>query len=485
MSSHLWVLSNLIFPENSEPHTPLNTLLRYTVTTSHSKMQRRFEHAMSKLHLKSLGKVKDFPFNPELQLDTDRDKMTNDRALVAGFVSRTKTEPHMITSSIPNIQLFCENLPHENEPFQLYTSETCTEFHILLVELLTKFYECLRKLGEIKKSLALLDNGCDAFKVNCNDFKRRVGMTLALGHALLRIARGSAFEMHLQNIATLLEDHRDTEISMPMSNLAMEEEEDVEKEDEVLGEELLPVLSNITDLGEPMPLWKTYRDWMRLMVVHFDAAIILTRYSSSQTLPKIISVNILLTPRVDEACLSFTELLNDPNLFPITDLSGKLDPTSNDEILKFFTNAFKLSEAATKNQKTVQSIKNIWMTRDSKKFRANVICGELKNLAKLLPDDDKVKKVLDQLLQWKKDPQSVPVEGITDQIDSLCGELTAKMNSASLPIDSETKFSGTLHCETCLASILHERTRATMVEDEYKDLLTQTEVDYHFSDLSM
>jgi hypothetical protein len=45
--------------------------------------------------------------------------------------------------------------------------------------------------------------------------------------------------MHLQNIASLLEDHR-TKTSMP--NIA------VQQEDDVVGEELLPVLSSITDI---------------------------------------------------------------------------------------------------------------------------------------------------------------------------------------------------------------------------------------------
>jgi hypothetical protein len=74
---------------------------------------------------------------------------------------------------------------------------------------------------------------------------------------------------------------------------------------------------------------------------------------------------------------------------------------------------------------------------------------------------------------------------ISEKIDSLIDKLTAKKDSVSFPIDFEKKFSGTLHCESCLASILHKGTRDTMVAVEYKDLLKQTEVDYHISDLSM
>jgi hypothetical protein len=512
MSSHLWILSKLIFPEKSQLDTPiLNTLLKYTITTCHKKMNRRFNHDLSMRHFESLRNVKDFPFNlnPELQVDTDLDKISNDRAFVSGFVARTLRTPEMLTSLIPNIQLLCNNLPRESEPFQLYTSETCMEFHNLLVELLDKFklscsslsslaktrVELLKPLPQNKSSLSPHAKNNEKLAENHEKFKNDVSQTVVLGHTLLRIARGSAFEMHLQNIATLLEDHRNTEIPMPMPNPAVEQEEaEVENEDkefdkeldEVIDEELLPILSSITDLGHPVPLWNTYRDWMRLMVVHFDAAKILTTYAASQnSLPnRTISFKILVTPRVDHAFLPWSELLTDSRLFPAADASGKY--TSNEEILHFLDNGLASVKAANTNEQHGQLIMKLWADSESTKGRKQI----LKTLA-LLKDSPaytvSVNEIVGLLERWRGDQaNSTLKKEISDKISSLKGRLTADKNSVDFPTDLELqRFIGTLHCEKCLSSILHKGTRNTMVSDEYKDLLKQTEVNYHYSDLSM
>jgi hypothetical protein len=480
MTSHLWILSKLIFPEKNEngfdKSGTLNTLLHYTITTCHLKMTRRFKHHLSQRLLESLGEVRDFPFNPALKVDTNLDKTTNDRALITGFVSETLKNRNIITTSIPNIQLLCNNLPPESEPFQLYTSETCNEFHNLVVELLNSFKSSCSSLAKSK------------------DFNNTVLITLVLGHALLRIARGSAIEMHLQNIATLLDDHRNTEISMPMPDLTVDvenEDEELDEEldgvlDEVLDEELLPIQSNITDQGCPMPLWKTYRDWMRLMVVHFDAANILTAYAVSQNShpnSKTISFKILVTPRVDEAFLPWSDLLNDPHLFPAADASGQ--HASNEDILRFLEDGLATVKAAITNEQLGLRIKKLWGDNANKNYKE--IVKLLPDLAKLPKYSDSIKEISKLLSQWNVDRKiSTLVEEIGDKIRDLNDRLTEEKNSLSFPIELMLKvFSGTLHCEISLASILHKGTRKAMVAEEYKDLLEQTEVDYHYSDLSM
>jgi hypothetical protein len=474
MTSHLWILRNLIFLK--DPESSFSTLLKYTITTCYSKMNRRFKHHLSQRHLESLEhlKVEDFPFNPELQSDTDPGKMSNDRALITGFVFQTKENPNMLTSSIPNIQLLCDNLPHKSEPFQLYTSETCREFHSLVVELLGKFRNYLNDLeGRLKGDPAA--------------FKDTVNRTIVFGNALLRIARGSAFEMHLQNIATLLEDHRrisDAEISMPMPDLAMEDEEaDVENEEEELDEELLPIMSFVTDEGQPMPLWKIYRDWMRLMLVHFEAAKILTGYISHTPLPnKAISFKVLVTPRVDQAFLPWSDLLTDSRLFPAADPSE--NHKSNEEILQFLNDGLVSVKTANTNEKHGRSIMKFWKKASGYAGYEQIV----ENLTALKPAyKEDIDEILALLSTWKK-PQlnnSQATDEITGKLHSLYGKLTAKKNSVCFPIDLEMKFSGSLHCEAGLASILHKGTRDSMRADEYQDLLKETEVNYHFSDLSL
>jgi hypothetical protein len=487
MTSHLWILRNLIFLK--DPESSFSTLLKYTITTCYSKMNRRFKHHLSQRHLESLEhlKVEDFSFNPELQSDTDPGKMSNDRALITGFVFQTKENPNMLTSSIPNIQLLCDNLPHKSEPFQLYTSETCREFHSLVVELLGKFRNYLNDLeGRLKGDPAA--------------FKDTVNRTIVFGNALLRIARGSAFEMHLQNIATLLEDHRrisDAEISMPMPDLAMEDEEaDVENEEEELDEELLPIMSFVTDEGQPMPLWKIYRDWMRLMIVHFDAAKILTGYASQSPLPyKTVSFKILVYPRVDQAFLPWSDLFSDSRFIPqaqaIADATGRPGiHKSNEEILKFLNDGLKSVKTSNAIEKQGRSVMKIW--KNSSKYAGyEQTVQKLTALKPAYKDDSDIDEILALLSTWKKNQliNSQATDEITGKLHSWYGKVksTAEKNSVSFPIDSGNcrDFSGTLHCEAGLASILHKGTRDSMRADEYQDLLKETDVNYNFSDLSM
>jgi hypothetical protein len=60
-----------------------------------------------------------------------------------------------------------------------------------------------------------------------------------------------------------------------------------------------------------LPLWRSYLDWLRLMVVHLDAIAILTGYVSGQEFRyNDISIKILLPPHVGSSILSWSEFLN-------------------------------------------------------------------------------------------------------------------------------------------------------------------------------
>jgi hypothetical protein len=508
LSNHLYILSELIFKKNENTENTesdlarekreteaLNTLLTYSITTSHSKMHRRLNHRVSKLHLKSLGRVENVPFNSErvsklhlkslgrvknVPFNSElQEKITNDRNFITGFVKETLTKPEMITSSIPNIQNLVKNLPPESDSFQLYTSETCTEFHNLLVELLTKFKSNLETLETLTTKAKAEDR--ELFKVKAEDrelFNKCVLKTLVLGHTLLKIARGSALETHLQNIETLLEDHRcssNTEITMPKAD---------EELDEVLNEELLPVLSYTTDHGRPMPLWKTYGDWMQLMVVHFDAAKILTTYAASRSHPyRTISFKILNTPPKDNALLPWSELLTNSRLFPAADPSGT--SITNQDILDFINDGLAVIE----NENIGQRIENFWGEVGKRRSRSSEIIKSLERLKPISDYTESVNKIIGLLDIWRKEKKEEKEEtanDISNEIRSLHERLTAKKNSSSFPIDLVLKvFHGTLHCEICLSSILHKETRDTMVADEYNVLLEETKVNYYYSDLSM
>jgi hypothetical protein len=60
----------------------------------------------------------------------------------------------------------------------------------------------------------------------------------------------------------------------------------------------------------PLPLWQSYKDWLRLMVVHFDGVAILSKYVQSLgPVYKGISIEVLAPPRVSGEMLSWENLL--------------------------------------------------------------------------------------------------------------------------------------------------------------------------------
>lgn len=501
LASHLWILSQLLFSnrfdsegdkgqsfdeegqsfdeegqsldeEGQSFDEAYKRLMKYTIATCHPKMIRRFDNGLSACYMESLRGVKDLLVKPEVQSDIDAHKVVHDRALLEEFVKYTDEIPDMLQTSIPKIKLICGQLPPKGKPFQLYTSETCMEFHNLLLELLDSFQLSLRKLKPFRGK-----------PVHDPDlFRKLLRKILVYGFALLSIARGNAIEMHLQSIEGLLADHRRANVKPS----PMPEEEDMEKDGTMAEEELEVVQPLLSDTGLPMPLWKTYRDWLRLMVVHFDAVNILMRFvahkSPSQTA---ISVKILVAPTVDNGLLSWSDLLNDPKLFPVGNTTSS-GPT-NQDLLDFLMTALAKIKTARKYASSGLAAQKYWNERNLKNKSKQIIqqLHSLKNLSDYVGSVDDIcelvtKRNADEAAGKPED--SAVVDDITNKIQSLCDTLDKECERVRFPFNLEmTKFLGTLHCEACLTSILHNDTRDNMTDDRYKEVLDKTVVGCRFS----
>jgi hypothetical protein len=87
------------------------------------------------------------------------------------------------------------------KPFELYTKETCMEFHELLCEPLERFEKIWRLPGARPPKRNKPVEGSDTFKAN-------MFAVLLDGYALQRIARGAALQKHPINTNSLLSDSR-------------------------------------------------------------------------------------------------------------------------------------------------------------------------------------------------------------------------------------------------------------------------------------
>jgi hypothetical protein len=188
----------------------------------------------------------------------------SDRLLLSNFLSVAAYKLH---TQIPKIEEQIA-LVEAEQPFKLYAKETCMEFHKLLCELLEHFEAAVTALSSSR------DPSGDVPIQGSEQFKIKLVAVLLNGYALQKIARGSAIEKQLKTIAHLLCDHRRAQVDMrampEMNSMEINEERD----DELEG--VQPAV--IQPDGVPMPLCKSYRDWLRLMMVHFDAVEILVSY---------------------------------------------------------------------------------------------------------------------------------------------------------------------------------------------------------------
>ena len=199
---------------------------------------------------------------------------------------------------------------------------------------------------------------------------------------------------------------------MPKVEREEDPQEDVELEQDA---ELKAVHFSTTMNGMRIPLWTSYCDWLRLMVVHFDAVNILVSYVAQPNFDRNISIKILVAPPVDDALLLWKDLFNDPKLFPTID--RPLSKTDN-EILFF------LEKATSSNPKHSLEFANAALASWGKQDVPNTI----KNIKELqdstLPGWHHSVVTLLTLLDVPPYPTSSDDCTIFNKIQSLCDGAT-------------------------------------------------------------
>jgi hypothetical protein len=453
LPAHLWNLSKLLLlsPASVQDGPDMKRLLRYTIATCYQKMNLRLTDPVSDSYIKALMTVKEFSFDPKLQRDSRLTEITNDRT----FLKYITNNPAVVKASIPRITDLYK-LHQDDADLELYTQDTCMEFHCLLIDLLNSF----------KESVSTLTTAAD--KKDYEDFKTQLKTTLSTGYALLIMIKGRALQMHLQTIEGLL---MKIDRSTPVPNVAKKGEEGKEHSDsEDLNEELEEGQRR-GDLG-PKPLRKIYRDWLQLMVVHFHAVDVLFGYVTGQSFPfDAISIKILVPPTLDRKLLSMHELLTDEDIsFPKLDLHMPGGPTNKD-INDFISDTRKLSSQAKSMATYAKRAHTAW---EALKYEEAII--QLKPIG-----DDEANNLI---IQAKNATQKCPyVEDDLNSVASgilLLGErLRIKSDDSHLPFKFRETFPGALHCEACLASMLASITkRLTNGDKFYAEICREMQVDY-------
>ena len=446
-----------------DPESPDNRLLRYVVATCYPKMINRLNNqTWSQPYIDSLKRISTVEFD-ESRLERDRvsaKEIDNDRQFLLNFFLPISSS---LRTKVPKLIKQAENAK-SNKDLQLYTEDTCEEFHRLLIELLDAFRGSLNNLKESRGDSESSTKGSEKFKEN-------VDFVALIGNALLRLSKGAALKMHMRTISSLLDRIQRTPVP-----------EDLEDEQGELDEELMAVQPFVSVEGALKPLATSYIDWFKLMITNFDAVNILHQhFSGKERKYDTISLKIVVAPSVDGRLLPWRQLFTDSKLFPTStrcdnpssrSANANAD-ISNADILEFLEKALKVSSK-------VKGIETTWTNENLKNTKSSLKNLESSNVpgwsthAKTLRDKVEQLKYSERTELGRRTivVREGPDDGellreITEGIQSLVDSATFVKSLTEGQI-----FLGTLHCEACLASLLSKS--ATVSED----ILEQMDVSY-------
>ena len=434
-------------------------------------MERRFNNKnLSAPYFKSLGLVimRQSIFHSERK--RDQVELENDHLFLEDFILVTLANDDFVGLDIPEIIKAATNLHLGDKIFDLYTNETSQEFHKLLLYLLQNFQTTLVQLiawcdSDTKKATTK-----DTTSDSKNTFSKSIHKVHIYGYALLRLSRGRAFQLHLENIEPLLKEILD---------LGDEEEDHIEEYDGEL-EEIRLTLPQNGDLP------KLYTAWLRLMVAHFDATEIVVRALDKLQFEK-VSVTILVPPKPDGKLLKWRELFSHqylPNINPGSDR----DIPSHNDILVFLEAGVSRAEAANRQYELAENALKGWNTPGD---RSEVIS----TLQLAIDPDAQVKDIITKIKTWQtmhrqttaseKKYRTELSKDISSSIKKLKDAFLQQRDRDFFFSNLEKmSFSGTVHCEACLASLLPSFTKDFLSDNNYKEMnvLSDLQVEYsHFS----
>jgi hypothetical protein len=434
-------------------------LSRYVITACFRKMNRRFTNiSLSKPYFDSLKSVN----MNEIEFHESEPKLSwRDKKFFMEFLPIVVLEK-AIDVDVPNIleqvRLIKEadkaetvhsgkpapHLDEQHEHIPLYTKDTYKEFHLLFIHLLTIFQVSLSNL-ETTANLV---------------FRKNVEVVKLVGTFLQLLAKGDVLKTHLKTIESSLEEHHRVEtitVSLPKLNDFKGDEQDEEDEQD---EDLLAVQPQAKDDStQQMPLHVSYSEWLKLMLVYFDAIDVLKRYVNGSRFPfETIDIKILVSPRTSTTLLPWKDIFNSKYLSTHNSTLDE-DHFTSDYLLTFFQNA------ATSNIiLCIGYLKQVLRTLKSSEPKINVVKG---NLAKVVVESTVpglnvwAKNLLEELEELNVS-SSQPAQPEVFVPIAKAIELMLKGNQLKFfrflhDVDNKKtpfEFGGTMHCEVCLASLL-------------------------------
>ena len=423
-------------------------------------------------------------------------------------------QPRNLGIDIPNIiSKALQLITNESLVGDLYDADTALEFMQLLDHLLSRLQVSLRAMKyhrpgpeflkrqkpEAKSSKRQQKAPVADVPGGFKTFQEALTSAVITGVALMRLRKGAALPMYLQNVQAF-----GALINVPNSNSRTKRssdnsEEPVDNSEEPSdgseqppdGSEPSQPISDSSDdyerdqdlegahrTGSNKQPWERYLRWLGIILSPFDAIWILLNYVDSPSFKQFngISMRILVAPPVDDRLLSWQALINNQLYFPRqTEWSAdEVEPSilNNTDILLVLDTTRKLFNsrfAAITRQKEVKD--------NDVEFVLQTLIGM--EDCKIDTFSTLAKDIVSQFVDKTTDPPILKVKSQSDlDVDSATNDcsvvryqlaqalkkfqpwsfLFSFLNNLDGDGDVKKGFTGTLHCEVCVSSLLDERT---------------------------
>jgi hypothetical protein len=419
--------------------------------------------------------------------------------LLLDIIPFVLSEPDHI--EIPNLQQVADDVAKTPSLTEIYNKDTYLEFHRLLCFMLDRFHQSLVTLQSLHETIT----DSDGVKISPNILKTIydvLNVVVFSGRCLRGIVRSAAIEKHLKTIAHLLE------VDMKSWMLALEDEEEAEFHD------LKPYS---TYQGQLLLPWQSYKDWLRLTVLYFDATTILLDHVHS--LPSaVISIKIL-SPRLpdqDQKMLSWKKLLRNENYFPKANDPSEL---SVERLISFLTSDFNVLTEVTHNKQeegkkgkpeddqvdecekvtieqvivSVQKLKNsqekaiaaeVTVDIDNWTTTIDSVRSDMKVLRNCSSPgaEEYITAIVRRLGDLKKYPTKLSrTQEILEMIEALRTHSSLyQMLKEGTALSRGDRFFGTRHCEVCIASILGEPGPQNESQSQFREIRSEFSVSHIF-----
>lgn len=477
--THIWMLQTLL-----QRSSGLQDLQLYVIAASFPKMLFRMNNRrIAKHYFECFRKLEsmDFEFveHPSTATTGSNSKHP-DRLLFDAINALAGT-----TDRIPNLTQMAKDM--QKTPREIYNKDTYMEFHWLLCSMLNRFHQSLTTLKNLHEQRETPDSKILDLK-SLGDIKDILNFIMVHGRCLRAIVRSAAVEKHLKTIAHLLEVD-DEKLGMPS------------REDEI---ELHVLKPYSMYQGQPLLPWQSYRDWLRLTVLYFDATVILRDHVHSLLLSHIDIDIKILSPRLpdeDQKMLPWKVLLRHKLYFP--ELPNAPEQPSAEALISFLTSDFNVVAVTegtgnqreegnsikgkkgkgtllekTKSVSIEQVIESVMSLKEKQESAIAVegvnIDGWTKAVDSVIdqmtlvkncssPGGDEYTTAIFEQLKTLKNNDLTPqyrlsrTREILDMFEALRGHsLLYQMLKEGTALSRGDRFGGTRHCEVCIASLLAE-----------------------------